>query len=127
MGPTILNFDSIIADLATVGGKGANLARLKRSGFAVPPCFLVTTAAYSEFVRANGITAPLLHLARTITPNDPVALDNISEEIRALFSRGEMPDEVTEAIISAYAELSASVMSEATSEAAARASVLSLK
>jgi hypothetical protein len=120
MQPHILTFDSAVADLPTVGGKGANLARLTRSGFAVPPGFFVTTAAYREFVSANAITEPLLDLARSVTPNDPVALDSISEEIRALFSNGRMPDEVANAIISAYAELSASVMCEIDMEATAR-------
>ncbi|WP_344416274.1 PEP/pyruvate-binding domain-containing protein [Pseudonocardia ailaonensis] len=34
------------ADLATVGGKGASLARAARAGLPVPPGFHVTTAAY---------------------------------------------------------------------------------
>src|SRR5215213_5150059 len=127
MGPNIVAFDTAVASLASVGGKGANLVELTRSGFAVPTGFIVTTAAYTEFVSANEIAAPLLNLARSLTPNDPVSLDNVSEEIRALFSRGRMPDDVTAAIISAYAGLSASVISEAAPKAAmARASVLSL-
>lgn len=125
MGPNILTFDSSVADLASVGGKGANLAELTRAGFAIPPGFFVTTSAYREFVRANAITAPLQRLAQSVTPNDPVALDAVAEQIRALFSCGEMPDEVSRAIIKGYAALSARVNGEMSPEATARAAVLS--
>ncbi|HEX8139743.1 MAG TPA: PEP/pyruvate-binding domain-containing protein [Pyrinomonadaceae bacterium] len=120
MEPNILSFDSPLADLATVGGKGANLARLTRAGFAVPPGFFVTTAAYHQFVSANGIKARLLKLARSVTPGDATALDAVAEEIRALFASGHLPREVSDAIISAYAALSATVEGES-----ARASLLS--
>ena len=110
--PHILAFDSAVADLATVGGKGANLAALTRFGFAVPPGFFVSTAAYRKFVDANGITGRLLHLVQSVTPNDPVELERLSEEIRSLFTQGVMPDQIANAIIRGYAELSGSVMSK---------------
>ena len=36
-----------------VGGKGANLARLTRAGFPVPPGWILSTEAYRAFVAAN--------------------------------------------------------------------------
>lgn len=128
MASQIIAFDSTRARLDNVGGKGANLAALTRYGFAVPPGFFVTTAAYNEFVSANGIRAGLLRLARSVTTNDSNALAAVSEQIRDLFSRGRMPDEVRTAIISAYAELSASVVSEAAANGPTwRGSVLTLE
>lgn len=126
MGQHILSFDSTDARLANVGGKGANLAELTRAGFAVPPGFFVTTDAYREFVSANDMAATILRLAQSVTPDDPIALNEVSAEIRALFSRGRMPDEARRAIISAYAELSASVMAETRPEAIVGASALSV-
>lgn len=41
----VLPFDSPDATLALVGGKGANLGRMARAGFPVPPGFLITTTA----------------------------------------------------------------------------------
>ena len=40
-------------DLAIAGGKGANLGELLRAGFPVPGGFVVTTAAYDDFVAHN--------------------------------------------------------------------------
>ncbi|MDR8410325.1 PEP-utilizing enzyme [Nonomuraea sp. 3-1Str] len=45
----VLPFDDEGADLETVGGKGASLARLSRAGLPVPGGFHITTAAYREF------------------------------------------------------------------------------
>ena len=42
----VLPLDDAAADLATVGGKGASLARLARAGLPVPAGFHVTTEAY---------------------------------------------------------------------------------
>src|SRR5689334_6485389 len=98
----ILSFDAAEATLSRVGGKGANLAELTRAGFAVPPGFLITTAAYQAFVAANQINERLLALARCVTPDDPPALEQIAEAIRALFEGGQMPAEVAAAIDAAY-------------------------
>ena len=42
-------------DLEPAGGKAANLGELVRAGLPVPPGFVVTTAAYREFVDANDL------------------------------------------------------------------------
>lgn len=125
MRPHILTLDSDTATLGIVGGKGANLAELTRSGFAVPRGFVVTTSAYREFISANDIAAQVIRLAERATPGDQVALEEVSREIRALFLQGQMPYEVSNAIVSAYAELSASAVGEIDTEATARASALS--
>src|SRR5436305_12158446 len=94
----ILSFNAADADLATVGGKGANLAELTRAGFSVPPGFLVTTAAYRAFVAANDLNDRILALARQATPDDPVSLESAAAEIHALFMQGHMPEDIAAAI-----------------------------
>ncbi len=101
-----LPLSSAEATLLRTGGKGANLAALMRAGFKVPPGFLVTTDAYRSFVSANQINPRLLALVQAVKPDDPVALDNVSAEIRALFAAGSVPPEVEEPICSAYEALS---------------------
>lgn len=49
----VLPFDSPDATLAVVGGKGANLSRMTRAAFLVPPGFFITTDAYRAFVQAK--------------------------------------------------------------------------
>lgn len=104
----ILAFHSPEATLDTVGGKGANLAELTRAGFAVPPGFLITTDAYRAFVQANGIHERIVTLAKNVAPDDPVSLDNTSEQIRALFSQGAMPTDIGAEIEDHYLQLSKS-------------------
>jgi pyruvate,water dikinase len=47
------------ADLAEVGGKGANLGELMRAGLPVPPGFVVTTDAYAAVAHTVGLDAKL--------------------------------------------------------------------
>ncbi len=102
----ILPLSSDAAVLNRVGGKGANLAALTRAGFDVPPGFLITTDAYRAFVSTNQIAERLLTLAQTIVPDDPVALDNTSAAIRALFLQGVLPTAIEDQIRTAYSQLS---------------------
>ena len=45
----VLRLDDESADLATVGGKGASLARLAAAGLPVPPGFHITTQAFRAY------------------------------------------------------------------------------
>ncbi len=42
-------------ELAVVGGKGASLGRLVKADFPVPAGFVVSTAGYAAFLRANAL------------------------------------------------------------------------
>jgi pyruvate,water dikinase len=102
MSTFLLPFSTPDATLDRVGGKGANLAELARAGFAVPPGFLITTEAYHTFVALNQLGRPIVELARQVAADDPVALEQVGAEIRALFMQGRVPDEVASAIVAAY-------------------------
>nr|CTQ95848.1 Phosphoenolpyruvate synthase (EC 2.7.9.2) [Kibdelosporangium sp. MJ126-NF4] len=56
--PLILSLADTRADLVTVGGKGASLARLMAAGMPVPSGFCVTTSAYRDFVSASADVVP---------------------------------------------------------------------
>ena len=105
MPPLTLNFDSPDSSLALAGGKGLNLAALARAGFPVPPGFIVTTEAYRAFVAANGIQDRLLAVVQGAAPDDPLALESASGQIAALFAAGRIPQDIADAITSAYAAL----------------------
>jgi pyruvate,water dikinase len=119
--PLILALDNPIATLELVGGKGASLARLAAAGLPVPPGFHVTTAAYRRFVAEHGLQAQILAAVAGIAPDQPAALEAASQQISKLFARHPMPEEIAEAICSAYAALGAgdlavAVRSSATAE-----------
>ena len=44
------------SDIATVGGKGANLGEMTKARIPVPPGFVVTSDTYFEFLKESNIT-----------------------------------------------------------------------
>src|SRR5664280_1476791 len=48
-----------VADVATVGGKGANLGELTGAGLPVPPGFVITSEAYLDAIERTGRPAPV--------------------------------------------------------------------
>ncbi|MEV5891946.1 PEP/pyruvate-binding domain-containing protein [Nonomuraea fuscirosea] len=103
----VIPLDDAAADLATVGGKGASLARLTRAGLPVPGGFHVTTAAYRAFVA--GFQDEILRAA----VGDPGS-------IPALFAAHEVPGPIAGEILRAYEALGqdvpVAVRSSATAE-----------
>ena len=98
------------ADLASAGGKGANLGELVRHGFPVPAGFLVTTAAYATLLADTGLGAELERL---------LDAENAAARIRALFTEALVPARVSADIAAAYAALGGgpvAVRSSATAE-----------
>ncbi len=93
------------ATLATVGGKGASLARLSRAGLPVPDGFHITTTAYRRFVTGLGLQEQILAAVSAVTPDQPVTLEEASGRIGRLFTKCAMPEDIAEAICQAYAEL----------------------
>src|ERR687897_1963150 len=94
-------------DLASGGGKAANLGELLRAGFPVPPGFVITTTAYDLAVRSNDIQRDISNAARAGGP----AL------VRAGFEHAAIPADVERAISDAYHRLgegSVAVRSSAT-------------
>ena len=96
-----LPIDSSEATLAVAGGKGANLSRLTRAGFPVPPGFLVTTDSYYAFVQANHLQKQIVDMAS----NQANTSETRSIAIRRLFANGTIPADLVEAIHHAYTDL----------------------
>ncbi len=109
------------ADLAATGGKGASLARLAQAGLPVPGGFHITTAAYREFVAANGLQPHILAALEKVDPLQPATLEAASAVIYQLFTSSSIPADLAAAILPAYTTLSAqdpavAVRSSATAE-----------
>ncbi|HZD39208.1 MAG TPA: PEP/pyruvate-binding domain-containing protein, partial [Terriglobales bacterium] len=116
---TILSFSSPEATLEKAGGKGANLALLAQAGFPVPPGFIISTAAYREFVSANRWLTTVQSVVENLSAEDSGALEKASAQIRAAFEVGKMPEGIESAIQEAYADFEnkpVAVRSSATAE-----------
>ena len=101
----ILPLASPLATLETTGGKGANLARLARAGFPVPDGFLISTAAYRQFVQENSLASAIDPAIDSLDTADPVALETASTRIRAAFSAGTLSPALAQEIQTAYKSL----------------------
>jgi rifampicin phosphotransferase len=99
-------FDEIRKDdTALAGGKGANLGELSHAELPVPPGFVLTTTAYDAFVEANRIGDAIERRAAGTRADDPGGFEEAAEGIHALFSGGEIPEEMADEIRAAYQEL----------------------
>ena len=105
MKPYILPLSDPQADLGAVGGKGASLAKLAQAGLPVPGGFHITTAAYRDFVAANGLQAHILAALQGADPTQPSTLEVASAAIGRLFAEGSMPADLVQAITQAYTAL----------------------
>ena len=117
----IIPFDDPGAHLEIVGGKGASLSRMVKSGFPVPEGYFVTTEAYRCFVRENGLQTQILKALEDVDISRPETLESASQIITLLFTNAPIPDEVANAVVGAYAALplmspAVAVRSSATAE-----------
>lgn len=106
------------ADLARAGGKGANLGELLRAGFAVPPGFVITTAAYDLVQQTDPLRA-VLPAALAQLSTDATAAARVSATLRDAFARAPLPAPVADGVRSAYRALdegAVAVRSSATAE-----------
>lgn len=87
-------------DEAHSGGKGASLARLMRAGFDVPSGFVVTSAAFQDFLASFGIE--ILGERRDWVEQD-------LERIRELLTFCEVPAGVRRPLLRAYRRLEGAV------------------
>ncbi len=97
--------DDASTELANVGGKGANLGKLIKAAFPVPPGIVVTTEGYTEFIRTNGLAEHIDEILEGIDYEDIDTLETETARIRALIIESEIPDEMIRGIARAYAAL----------------------
>ncbi len=91
--------------IPTAGGKGANLGEMTAAGLPVPPGFVLTTAAYDDFVQAHGLQQQIVDLASKASGGDPQSSADASSAIKKLFLAADMPEAIREDLLSAYADL----------------------
>jgi hypothetical protein len=94
-------------------GEGASLARMAALGLPVPPGFHVTTTAYRRFVEANNLRALIAETMASAQPDDPASLERASPAVRQLFLSGAVPDAISAAIHTGYADLGAAELTGA--------------
>jgi phosphohistidine swiveling domain-containing protein len=117
----VLSLNDPGANLETVGGKGASLARLMNAGLPVPNGFNITTEAYRRFIAANDLQRIIDDVLVQVELDKPATLEKASAHIRQAFLSAKIPYDVAAAIAGAYGDLRGSnppvaVRSSATAE-----------
>ena len=93
-----------------VGGKNASLGEmicnLEKLGIKVPFGFVVTSDAYSYFLKHNNLEQNINNSIKNLNFNDPVNVRRISQEIRRSIENGVFPEDLKNEIHQKYFELS---------------------
>jgi phosphohistidine swiveling domain-containing protein len=92
-------------DVALAGGKAVGLGGLIEAGLPVPSGFVLTTAAYSDFVTENHIGAAIQERAVLPAGASPQVYQDASAQIAALFRSGTMPARIANELTTAYRRL----------------------
>ena len=106
-------------DLALAGGKAASLGELLNKGFAIPPGFVISTAAYDLFLQTNEGQTQLHRALTSLDADSPKSVADTSRKIGDIFQQISIPRQLTDEILKAYRELdvgAVAVRSSATAE-----------
>lgn len=112
LGPFVLWFHEIgIEDVALVGGKNASLGEmyrhLKKQGVPVPNGFAITSYAYQYFLEKSGKLQALKACFQKLNVKNPKSLEATGKKAREIIMSCDLPHDLQEAILKAYAKLSA--------------------
>jgi pyruvate,water dikinase len=106
-------------DVGLVGGKGANLGEMTNAGIPVPPGFIVTAAAYFDFIDKAGLHDKIKTLLDPLDVHDSRQLQEVAEKVQNLIKAARMPEKLAEEIQKAYVKMGkglVAVRSSATAE-----------
>ncbi|MEK7199395.1 MAG: PEP/pyruvate-binding domain-containing protein, partial [Bacteroidota bacterium] len=97
-------------DIEQVGGKNASLGEMLQNltqlGIQIPGGFVVTVAAYREFIRYNNLDEQIHQIINDIKLDDIESLRRGGLQARQLLKNAKFPRELSDAIIEKYYELS---------------------
>lgn len=99
-----------LADIEHVGGKNASLGEMLQNlttlGIQIPNGFVITVAAYREFIRYNNLDEAIRNIINQIKLDDIESLRRGGLQARQLLKNAKFPRELSDAIIKKYYELS---------------------
>ncbi|MGK5091964.1 phosphoenolpyruvate synthase [Deltaproteobacteria bacterium TL4] len=90
-------------DASMLGGKAANMAWMTRNGFPVPDWVVVTTHAYDEHLRQDGLKEWVELQMELVRSSEKEALPKILAEIRKRVAATALPPSVEEGLARALA------------------------
>ncbi len=92
-------------DVASVGGKGANLGEMTQAGFPVPPGFIVTVHAYNEFLDRAKLRDKIDNVLANLDVSNSKDLDEAAKKVQKIITHSPFPQDIALEIIQAYFKL----------------------
>lgn len=118
--PYVLWFNQIDKeDIPLVGGKGANLGEMVKTGLPVPNGFVVTAQAYYYFIEHNKLQSKIRKILEGIDVEDSQKLQSKAKLVQELIIKAEMPQKLGNKIVEYYLKMKeplVAVRSSATAE-----------
>jgi pyruvate,water dikinase len=106
MSKNILWFDEVGKDDgALVGGKGANLGELTRSGLPVPYGYIITAQAYFDYLKATGLDQKISSVIEGFDKEDSKDLQERAKKARELMLATPLPEELKKEILENFVKL----------------------
>ncbi len=93
-------------DVDIVGGKGGNLGEMYNLGIPVPNGFVVSTHAYFDFLKQNGLDKKINKIIENLDVDNPETLFQSSQKIKELIKSTPIDQNTSFDIIKAYKKLS---------------------
>jgi pyruvate,water dikinase len=96
-----------VTDIPLVGGKNASLGEMISAGLPVPPGFAVTAYSYEKFLLDTHLSDKIYQIINEVITdkNNPKLYDTASKKIRELIEKTAVPQEINNAIKTAYNEM----------------------
>ncbi|MGA2837080.1 MAG: phosphoenolpyruvate synthase [Acidimicrobiales bacterium] len=94
-----------LGDVASVGGKGANLGELTRGGLPVPRGFIVTGEAYLDAIDRSGSRAKLREVIAGLDAGDTDGLARAADLANGLIEATPVPPDLAHEVLDAYHQL----------------------
>lgn len=106
MSKNILWFEEVGKDDgALVGGKGANLGELTKSGLPVPHGYIITAQAYFDYIKATGLDQKIGSVLEGFDKEDSKDLQARAEKAKALILETPFPDSLKTEILENFEKL----------------------
>jgi len=120
------NFNQLkMTDVEEAGGKGASLGEMTNAGIPVPPGFVISAAAFEQFIRETDINVEIDAVLNKVKPADINSVEKASLKIRDIINDVAFPEIIAAEAVKQFKELGAkyvAVRSSATAEDSSAAS-----
>lgn len=107
-----------IRDIEEVGGKNASLGEMLQHltplGIRIPDGFVITVAAYREFIASNALETNVRQIIDSIDYDNLESLRRGGLQVRTLIRNGNIPEALSEEVVAAYRVLSGNYNQEFT-------------